>query len=270
MPILLRSTRRKKSVLGAEEIVGGEVWERCAKIRPEILVPGYWDALQRNCEQWADEISVCPFWKAVKKEAPAWGKAFAEKTGGGELSAQPDLPTFLGKGSKRIKEKIVSSVSQNSPESFWSAKGAPVPLLNDLVRVRIQCQFLDGVEFYASCLEQIALRDNIHYARERQGRIQGYFFQHFCFKQNVFFRWAKSDQPTTINCEVQIATALATRVWEESHGTYEKWRTRPDETDDWQWDPEDPRFVARQLGHMIHLADGLLVQLRNTTRQNKI
>lgn len=140
-----------------------------------------------------------------------------------------------------------------------------MPCLNDLVRTRVECQFLDGVEFFADCLEQLATELGILATREREGRLQGYFAQHFCFEHPVYFRFGGSEEPVRILCEVQIATALATRVWEESHRTYEDWRIRDDQAEEWQWQPTDPRFIARQLGHMIHLADGLLVQLRNSS-----
>ena len=73
----------------------------------------------------------------------------------------------------------------------------------------------------------------------------------------------------TINCEIQLASELATRVWDASHPLYEDARTRSASPEEWQWKPTDPHFIANQLGHMIHLADGLLVQLRDTQNPRK-
>ena len=136
-----------------------------------------------------------------------------------------------------------------------------------LVRARVECQYLDGVEFLASRIEESASELGIICERERQGRLQGYFAQHLWFEQRVIFRFGGGEELITIMCEVQIATALATRVWEGAHPIYEEWRVQSDEPEDWQWNPSDPRFTARQLGHMIHLADGLLVQLRNSPQK---
>jgi hypothetical protein len=239
--------------------------ERCAILRPEVAVPGYWDSLAENCQQWADEISICPLWKAVAKHQPAWSNEFSQLTTG-SLLASPLIPQFTSKSVRRMKSKSIELFLQKGNVFEILPKvGAPVPNLNDLVRTRVECQFLDGVEFFVDRIEKLAAQYQIKCARHREGRLEGYFAQHFYFEQQVFFRFGGDCQPTTIKCELQVATALATRIWEESHKVYEQWRGRRDQRDEWQWDPTDPRFVARQLGHMIHLADGLLVQLRDAT-----
>lgn len=243
---------------------GDSFTEECGSFRKELAVPGYWKALEQNCSQWADEISVSPFWKEVDKRQPTWSNEFQRRTAGA-LLANPGIPKFVGKSAKRIREKLAHrSRDERVPISeMWPKSGPPVPFLNDLVRTRIECQFLDGVEFVGTSLEALAKECGVKCSRERQGLLEGYFAQHFLFEQPVFFRWGGGEEPTTVKCEIQIATLLATRIWEESHRIYETWRTREEDAQDWQWNPNDPRFVARQLGHMIHLADGLLVQLRN-------
>jgi hypothetical protein len=65
-----------------------------------------------------------------------------------------------------------------------------------------------------------------------------------------------------VGVEIQIATMLSSQMWEASHPFYEDDRVADEESDLWQWQPNTPRFVARQLGHTLHLADGLLSQLR--------
>lgn len=245
-------------------------WAAAEKLQPNISIAGYWDTLQKNCEQWAIDVSVSPFWQAVKDRQPGWSNEFHRKTSGALLSSSV-IPSFVGKRIKRIKEKVVHDwIDDGKPadvSKYWPPTGPPVPLLNDLVRTRIECQFLDGVEFFGNCLEQLATElDKQKCTRERQGRVVGYFAQHFCFSEKVIFRFGGSEDLVAITCEVQIATALATRVWEESHRIYEVWRAQSDRPEDWQWNPADPRFTSRQLGHMVHLADGLLVQLRNTAQ----
>jgi hypothetical protein len=215
-------------------------------------------------------VSVGPFWREVKNRQPTWSNEFHRKTSGALLSSSV-IPPFVGKRVKRTKEKLLHDwIVAGRPvhvSNFWPPSGAPVPLLNDLVRTRIECQFLDGVEFFGNCLEHLAAELGVKCTRERQGRIAGYFAQHFCFSEKVIFRFGGSADLVAVSCEVQIATTFATRVWEESHRIYEAWRVQSDRPEDWQWNPTDPRFMSRQLGHMVHLADGLLVQLRNTVQQ---
>ena len=245
-------------------------WDVCTKMHPNLGVAGFWNTLQENCIQWADDLSVSPFWKTVKERQPAWSNDFQRKTSG-SLLAEIGIPKFSPKNIQRVKEKLLHDwLRKGSPSDvtcFGPVGGSPIPLIKDLVRTRVECQFLDGVEFLTTKLAELASEMGISATRERQGRLQGYFAQHFCLEQRVIFRFGGGEQLVTIQCEVQIATALATRIWEESHRTYEEWRVQSDEAEDWQWNPSDPRFTARQLGHMIHLADGLLVQLRNSAQK---
>jgi len=179
----------------------------------------------------------------------------------------PFLPNFAGKEAVRTREKIFDACSKHDKpiSEVWRREGPAVPQINDLVRTRVECQFLDGVEFFADHLATLATDQDVKWSRSRKGGLEGYFAQHFYFDQPVVFRFGGGSELATLQCEIQIATALATRLWEESHKIYEHGRTQKEKRDDWQWNPTDPRFVARQLGHMIHLADGLLVQLRNTS-----
>jgi len=251
--------------LPRDELNDKAFWDKCTSFRKEIGVPGFWSNLEENCRQWADDISVSPFWKGVKDRQPSWSNDFQRLTDG-SLLAQSEVPKFVGKGMKRVREKMCRQFADDenlAVQTLWPEKGPPVPALNDLVRSRIECQFLDGVEYIGTVLGELAQKMGIKWERTREGRLEGYFAQHFLFEQPVFFRFGGGQEPATIKCEVQIATALATQVWETSHGIYEVSRTHSEQAEDWQWNPNDPRFIAHQLGHMIHLADGLLVQLRN-------
>lgn len=240
-------------------------WKKWVKLRRELSTPGYWNNLTENCAQWAREVDVCLFWKNFENQRSNWSNEFNHKTGG-SLLAQDGVPPFCGKGHKRIQTKIeqlTSGKEADEPKKFWPTGGPPVPRLDDLVRTRVECQFLDGVEFIGNKLENLAKQMGLQVKRERKGQVEGYFAQHLYFNHEVFYRIGGGAEQVRIRCEVQVATALATRIWFESHGVYEEWRGREETKEEWQWNPNDSRFIARQLGHMIHLADGLLVQLRD-------
>ena len=247
-------------------------WEKWVILRPELTTPGYWNNLPENCAQWAREVNICPFWLEFARQRSAWSNEFHHATGG-SLLTRDQLPQFYGKGHKRIQakvEQLTTGKRAKDPTRFWPTEGPPVPRLNDLVRTRVECQFLDGVEFIGSKLELLAEKMGLKVARAREGRLEGYFAQHLYFDHKVFYRIGGGTEQVTIKCEVQVATQLATRIWYESHDVYEEWRGRKEAQEDWQWNPKDSRFIARQLGHMIHLADGLLVQLRDARPGERI
>jgi hypothetical protein len=183
---------------------------------------------------------------------------------GGELLSSSKLPEFNAKGVPRIRQKLLNALSNK--KLVFPADGPPVPILNDLVRTRIPCLYVDGVEFLAQRLVEAAQSVGAEPQHTREGRLDGYFAQHVLFREDVFFRFAGSNEPVRITCEVQVASLLATRMWREGHPFYELARVGKDDPEKWQWDPTDPKFLRRQLGHMIHLADGLLVRLRDIGR----
>lgn len=102
---------------------------------------------------------------------------------------------------------------------------------------------------------------------EPKGRLEGYFAQHLYFEEHIYFRLGGVASPSVVNCEVQLGTKLSTLVWETSHSIYEGRRQSEGEDTQWQWDANSSQFLANQLGHMIHLADGLLVKLRDVTKK---
>ena len=85
----------------------------------------------------------------------------------------------------------------------------------------------------------------------------------------MLYRFGVEVIQARIICEIQVATELSTTVWDTTHTLYEVSRDSDEVPEDWQWSPKDPRFISRQLGHMIHLADGLLVQLREASSFEK-
>jgi len=236
---------------------------------PDLRVPGYWPTLGQNCEQWAREVSAGHFWTEVRARLPEWGAEYRKRTHGSALAGQ--LPDFVAKGEDRIRSKILSKCSRDAVfcQSALGTGGPPIPQLNDLVRTRISCKFVDGVQFLASRLNDLGKTLGVRTERQWVGSLEGYFAQHVTFQAEVYFRFGGGVTPTTITCEVQVGTDLSTRVWESAHAIYEGARDTPDEPAEWQWNPKDPRFVARELGHMIHLADGLLMQLRDSVSASK-
>jgi hypothetical protein len=238
-------------------------------IRGELAVPGYWTNLEENCKQWAGEISVGPFWRRAKQELQSW-KAEYRSQFGDALLIGPELPEFEGKGSKRICSKLYQKrlEKESFKEEVLPKEGPPIPKINDLVRTRIACRYVDGVEFLGNKLFDLAKEMFCDPVREKAARVEGYFAQHLNLNSDVLYRFGGTEKAKII-VEIQIATGLSTTVWETTHSIYEASREDKQSHENWQWNPKDPNFISNQLGHMIHLADGLLVQLRDAAISQK-
>ena len=238
---------------------------KLADIRSEFSIPNYMSVLAANAKTWSQEISVGPFWTKAKTEMAKWRTEYRTLKGG-DLLPRPVLPDFESKTEASIHDKLIRKCKRKSHDlsDVVGVEGPPIPKLNDFVRTRVACRYIDGVDFLAKKLMEIGAETNCVPQLRREGRIEGYFAQHITLEQNVIFRLAGHEQLATINCEIQLASELATRVWQASHPLYEEARMGHEAPEEWQWKPNEPRFMANQLGHMIHLVDGLLVQLRDT------
>ncbi|GAB3499480.1 hypothetical protein GCM10027399_24870 [Curvibacter fontanus] len=237
------------------------------RLPTQCSIPGYWPSLAQNTEDWAPVVSASPLWRNANTQLESWQKEYRREIGG-TLFVGPSLPPFVGKSEARIKEKTIEKIrrAQNAEDEIRRLfdQQVPVPGLEDLVRARLTVQFLDGVPFLANRLFHLANELGLSPQIEAKGSLNGYFAQHLTFRSQVFFRFgAGAATPCYVTCEVQIATALAKHVWENSHRFYETTRVNLERPEDWQWNPNDPRFLSRQLGHMIHLADGLFCNLRD-------
>ena len=243
---------------------------KLAEIRSEFSIPNYLGILAKNGETWAQEISVGPFWATANTRLAQWRTEYRSLVGS-DLLLQPNLPNFVNKSESSIRDKVARLCKRHQDNLLCvvAQDGPPIPKLNDIVRTRVACRYIDGVEFIAAKLLEIGNEANCNVTLSLEGRIEGYFAQHISFDQSVILRLAGHEQIATLKCEIQIASELATRIWDASHPLYEDARIRRNAPSDWQWKPNDPQFIANQLGHMIHLADGLLVQLRDANRSGR-
>ena len=243
---------------------------KLAEIRSEFSIPNYLGVLAKNAETWAQEISVGPFWTTANNKLTQWRTEYRSLVGS-DLLPQPNLPEFVSKSESSIRDKVAKLCKhhQDNLSSVVATDGPPIPKLNDIIRTRVACRYIDGVEFLAKKFVELGKETSCHTELSREGRIEGYFAQHITFEQSVILRLAGHSQMATLSCEIQLASELATRIWDASHPLYEDARMQRNAPEEWQWKPNDPRFIANQLGHMIHLADGLLVQLRDTDSSRK-
>jgi ppGpp synthetase/RelA/SpoT-type nucleotidyltranferase len=239
----------------------------CEKVHPQTGTPDYWTIVESNVVQWAKGVTVAQFWSDTGRELEKWRTEYRAQTGSTLLS-QAKLPEFVAKSKESTIEKLQRKYSNAEAQNAFT-DGYPIPRIGDLVRVRLTCSYLDGVEFLAGKLMDLASATGVKAVHEKQGKIEGYYAQHVNITQDVLLKVAGIPKAIQIECEIQIATDMSTKMWDTSHGLYERTRGQPIEAENWQWKHSDPRFISNQLGHLVHLVDGLLIQLRETTKNRK-
>lgn len=246
-----------------EELTEADCFAQIGTHQPETLLPGYWNSIASNCQQWASEVSTSPYWAEATTLLSQWRTEFRATCNSDLLNATA-LPSFVGKSEESIRDKILRRCKLDRKFISQAVTAAPpVPTIKDLVRTRLVCTYIDGVEFLTTKLMELADKHGILVERSREGRLEGYFAQHLNISQSVIFRMGGIDRLARVTCEIQVASEMATRMWDVGHLLYERVRGTASVPANWQWSPTDPRFIPHQLGHMIHLADGLLVQIRD-------
>src|SRR5712691_8015198 len=199
-----------------------QVSARC----PSVRTPGYWPTLEENCQNWAREVSVSQFWHKAKEMLPDWAAQFRAQTSG-NLVPRQGLPDFKGKGMPRLQSKAYRDSAhdrgQKGLDDIWP-HGVHVPNLDDMVRARIECSYLDGVPFLTKKLFDLAQELKVSPEQKLRGLIGGYFAQHIYFQHRAYFRFGGGEEAVTIMCEIQVGTTLAKVIWEAGHDIYEQSR----------------------------------------------
>lgn len=233
---------------------------------PHLNVPGYWNVLDENLQLWAQQIKNSHAWSGVSKAIQNESYVYL-MTNQSKLLDGIDIQgiDFLSKPVPSIVEKLKRQYWNNETKTFSSQafvaniNGFPIPNLDDLIRTRIPVTYLDGVNYFGDIVKKVIPNAT----QELKGKIEGYYANHIYFDEQVFLKYQGNTTLLNLSCEIQIATQSATRLWNLSHQLYTQDRGEPKKDMSWQWNHKNPRFLCNQLGHALHLTEGLFVQLRD-------
>src|SRR5712692_1694779 len=199
--------------------------EKLAARHPDVRLPGYWTTIAENAQTWAKEVTAGPFWGEAKRRLDRWRHEYRSDADA-DLLVSPGLPDFTFKDESKIRDKVHRLLGHDPKSAVIAEKGPPIPKINDLVRTRVACRYIDGVEFLATRVFDLAREMGRTAERSREGRLEGYFAQHVTLQEDVIYRVGGHPTLTKITCEIQFATEMATRMWEASHPLYESVRER--------------------------------------------
>lgn len=167
-----------------------------------------------------------------------------------------------------------NDIFPNPPESGWvtpinwfSHKG-----INDIIRTTIVVKYLDGVAFVIEKLVKFCKSNNIDFLNYKQANMDGYYAGHFYFYYP--FRGYDinyHDEKFMKFCiEIQIITQIQETIKSLLHYYYDENRIQSGlGKTDWLWDYKCDQFSANYLGHLLHYADGMIVQVRDRQRKDQ-
>lgn len=126
-------------------------------------------------------------------------------------------------------------------------------------------RYLDGVDIVRDAITEIADEVGVITHVAYQAREEGYYALHIT--ATVPLPFPSRDWRTTrldIPVEIQVCTQVQEVLRALTHKFYEDRRRRPTVTDEkWQWNCHSEQFVPNYLGHLLHYADGMIVNVRH-------
>lgn len=174
--------------------------------------------------------------------------------------------SFLDKSFRR--NVIENENWPNEPASGWLLPQNWLVSVHDVVRTSVVVKYLDGVEFLTNALEGIAASISAKFECDYQARSTGYYAAHTYSNFQVSVP-DHSWQAVVIDVslEVQVTTQLQEVIGKLTHTQYENRRSKPPVTGkNWQWDYKSQEFQPNYLGHLLHYAEGMIMEVRERDR----
>lgn len=214
------------------------------------------------------EIFDHPFTRALADALPKWDEEW-KRVKGYPLLMDTKLPNFNRKSYESVLEKIyrTSYVFNDNfpspPKSGWITTSDYLSKINDFVRNKISCKFIDGPEIMAQKLTEIANSLDLRSEYFSRNYDDGYYAYHFY----VYIPVEIDDgTPATgkheVAVEIQISTQLKEVMYEILHKFYADERSKSF-SQDWKWKVGSAKFKSGYLSHTLHMLEGMIVELRD-------
>ena len=141
--------------------------------------------------------------------------------------------------------------------------------IEDLLRTRLVCKYMDGPRFVCDDLKQFCDQNGIQSKFRELSTAAGYYAWHFYVQVSVELMLDTQVVPKAIWIEIQISTQLAEVLTALTHELYEARRSLgPGPKDnDWKWDASSHDFRSAYLGHGLHLIEGVIQNLKDDLLQ---
>ncbi|MFD0850531.1 hypothetical protein [Sphingosinicella xenopeptidilytica] len=139
------------------------------------------------------------------------------------------------------------------------------PKMNDLIRTRLVCKYMDGPRFVAEGIEHFCERREFGYRSYPMHSETGYHAWHCYIRTPVDMAVGDAVEARDIWLELQVTTQLAESITALTHGLYETNRTSVSDrsSTEWRWNPRTQQFRSAYLGHTLHLLEGIIQTFRD-------
>lgn len=136
--------------------------------------------------------------------------------------------------------------------------------LNDIVRCRVVCRYMDGPRYICDGIGEILGGERVAGSHSMETEL-GYYAWHLgVLVPAAVIKPNGHVDDEKIQFEVQLTTHLNDVLNDLTHSFYEDRRVERGRRDAlWKWQPENPQFKGAFFGHTLHLLEGMIVELKN-------
>jgi ppGpp synthetase/RelA/SpoT-type nucleotidyltranferase len=137
--------------------------------------------------------------------------------------------------------------------------------LDDVIRTRIVCKYLDGPAFLTPMIKDLAEGNGIGCEVHPRELDAGYYSHHVYFDVEAETIGPRFESVRTKSrVELQITTQLQDVLMSLTHRFYEKDRLQSSRREKpWRWDYKTARFKGAYLGHTLHLLEAIVIEVRD-------
>ena len=177
-------------------------------------------------------VNQSPFMVDLDHELVAIANEYSTKPG--LMYAFPDpAPALVTKShasmaDKVFRENCVYNKNWPKPPSDGFINGTNVyARINDLVRGRITCRYLDGPELVAKAMTRLATKYGLYSTYKQMATDRGYYAWHFYVTIPCDLIVASEVEVVEVTLELQITTQLAELLTYLTHDIYSSERAAP-------------------------------------------
>lgn len=213
-----------------------------------------------------------PYLTDVRHKMLDWSAAYQRQTGVPLFNGPPpEIALKLKPWESFLSRTWRHNVHWNDnwpspPPGGWYSPDCWFERLWDLVRTRIVVRYLDGVQFLAARLAELASELGLPAHQKTHAQQEGYYAMHVTVTQEFQVQTLDFEGIETRSSmvEIQLTTELQETIGLLTHGYFETRREEDaSEGHKWQWDYRSPEFTPYYLGHMLHYLEGMIIRVRD-------
>jgi hypothetical protein len=223
------------------------------------------------------DLEKSTFWNELIENLEAYDQEYYLKNGFNLFNGnyKPSLSTksFNSFILKTFRKNILENPQfPNAPIGGWILPNNWFSQIHDLIRTLFVVKYLDGVSYLKDQIAALCDKRDVYNESSFEAREEGYYAAHFLTRMPFEIpkiNWDTEKVEFTI--EIQITTQLQEVMRLLLHKYYDSARKKPVKPiEKWQWDYKSDEFCTNYLGHILHYVEGMIMEIREKQRSEKI